>query len=154
MSMRTKTLISFFTIGIILFSLGCKNTSAQENFSEQEAEKTLKDFYKGWLTIHENFHKKNIPLNKHIAQIDSVKSRYCTPGHLKEFEKDDYLDYDPYIKSQMIDIRMLAGLTVQKDSVKNNLYYVTIKYREEQRTIKLLVVKEKETYKIGRVFKD
>ena len=146
--MKTRKLIIFFTMGIILLGmLNCKNTPAQNEYSEEQIVNMLKNFYTGYIT--EN---SKIPENK--EKLDSIKNEYCTTKLLNYIQKqflERVIDYDPFLNAQMIDTRMLETLTIKKDSVKNNLYYVSYTYGGLN-TIKLTVVKEKDCYKIDHIF--
>jgi hypothetical protein len=149
--MRTRRQIILIAMSMILFSSpGCKNSFAQEKFSDEKIKEMIKNFYTSYITINSfgvDDRKKS----------DSVQRLYCTPK-LYNFLRKQYMgppgkiDYDVFLKSQMFDIRMLEKLTVRKDSMKNDVYYVVYTYGKEQTTIELRVVKEKEDYKIDHVF--
>jgi len=132
---------------IFIGTLSCKNTSGQDNYSEKQIVSMLKGFYTAYIT--EN---SKIPENK--VKLDSIKSIYCTEellNYIKKKFQERVLDYDPFLNAQMIDTRMLETLMVQKDSLKNNVFYVSYKYGALN-TIKLTVAKEKSGYKIDHIF--
>ena len=137
------------TIGAIFFSaISCKNTSAQEKFSEEKIKEMLESFYTSYITVNSIADRK---------KSDSVVRKYCTPKLVDYINKlysepSDGDSYDIFLKSQMVDMPMLENLAIRKDSKKNDLYYVSITYGKGQWTIKLSVVKEKDAYKIDHVF--
>lgn len=146
--MKTRKLIICFAMGIILLgTFSCKNARPQDSYSEEQITKMLKNFYTSYL----NLYSKHLPLNVEIAKIDSIKKEYCTPKLLNYILSIDELDYDPYLNSQMVDIRMLEALTIKKDEKRNDIYYVSYIY-DEKITIKLAVLKEKDGYKIDHIY--
>jgi hypothetical protein len=141
--MRTRSLI---TVCIILLStLGCKNSSAQEKFSEAKVKEMLKNFYTSYIIENSTF-----PVNQ--KKRDSIEHRYCTKNVFNQFEGD--IDYDIFLKSQMVDTLILKTMTFRKDPAKDNEYHVSYTYNKDHATIKLLIVKEKHGYKIDLVYKD
>jgi hypothetical protein len=90
-------------------------------------------------------------------KTDSLLSLYCT-DKLITFINNLYseppgkIDSDILLQSQMVDVRMLEKLTIRKDSLKNDVYHVFIKYGTGGWSIKLSVKKEKGAYKIDHVF--
>jgi hypothetical protein len=123
---------------VILDSATCQNTS------QEQITKMLKFFYTCLATIHN--------LNK----LDSVKKLNCTCNYFKEIEKQEMLDYEPLIKAQDFGFDCLKTLTIKKDLKRDDLYYVTYieTYTKMKVIIKLIIVKEKEQYKIDYVFLD
>jgi hypothetical protein len=144
--MRTKQLIYSFAAIIMLFcSLCCKNNSAQEKYSDERIKEMLRSFYTSYITENSTF-----PMNQN--KRDSIEKKYCTQNVFKQFRED--VEYDIFLKSQMVDPRMLKTLTVRKDSIKNDLYFVSYTYGKNNITVKLQVVKEEEEYKINLVYRD
>jgi hypothetical protein len=147
--MRTRRQIVCIIISAVFFSaFSCKNTSAQEKFSEEKVKEMLNSFYTSYITVNSIADGK---------KSDSVVRKYCTPKLINYLDKL-YSEppagdsYDIFLKSQMVDMPMLENLAIRKDSKKNDLYYVSITYGKGQWTIKLSIVKEKEGYKIDHVF--
>lgn len=87
-----------------------------------------------------------------FEKINSIKKKYCTANLLRKIEKDE-LDYDPFLNAQDSNIEWIKTLSVKKDTKENNLYYVSYKdtYNGTQIVIKLIVLKEKESYKIDAI---
>jgi len=143
--MKTKTLLRL-VMAIALISNGCKNTSAQ-NFNEEKVKAMLKEFYTSYVTLN-----SKLPVD--VKKYDSIINKYCTKNVSNQFERDERIEYDPYLKSQMVETRILKTMTFRKDSAKDNLYYVSYTYNKNHVTIKLLIVKEKDGYKIDLLYKD
>lgn len=149
--MRTRKQVICIVISAVFFSaFSCKNTSAQENFSEEKVKQMLKRFYTSYITVNSIADGK---------KSDSVVRKYCTPklvNYLNKFysEPPDGDSYDIFLKSQMVDMPMLENLVIRKDSKKNDLYHVSVTHGKAQLTIKLSVVKEREDYKIDHIFTD
>ena len=147
--MRTKKQIIFFAIGIIFFcALGCKNISAQEKSPEEKVKEMLKTFYTNYITMN-----SGVGYNK----SDSIQRLYCTKKLIDYINKlysepPGKVDSDVFLKSQMVDIKMLEHLEFGKDPYKDDLYYVYLTYGMWRWTVKLSVVKESEGYKINHVF--
>jgi hypothetical protein len=143
--MREIILILFFNISIIFFGpLRCYNSLAQKQNSQEQITKMLKNLYINIATIHD------------LHKLDSIKRLNCTSNYYKEIENQEMLDYEPLIKAQDFGVDCLKTLTINKDSKRDNLYYVsyiepTIKKKV---TIRLVIVKEKDLYKIEYVFLD
>lgn len=149
--MKTKMLMSFFTLGFMLFStFSCKSNQPQNNFSDEQILGMLKSFYTSYI-----IEDSKMPTN--YEKLDSIKSKYCTANLLNKIEnqfKKQELDYDPFLNAQDCDIEWLKTLTIRKDTKKSNLYYVSYadNYNNTKITIRLIVVKEKECYKIDSVW--
>jgi len=141
--MKMRVLI---TVSVILLStLGCKNSSAQAKLSEEKIKAMLKEFYASYIIENSTF-----PVNQ--KKRDSIEHRYCTKNVFNQFEGD--IEYDIFLRSQMVDTLILKTMTFRKDSAKDNLYYVSYTYNKDHVTIRLLIVKENGGYKIGLVYKD
>ena len=138
---------------VLLSILGYKNVQAQYNYSEEQVTKMLKNFYTSYITEYEK-----PTYNK--EKIDSIKSKYCTTellNYIKKQFQEEKIDYDPYLKAQDLSIETLKTMSFRKDSKRNDLYYVSYiwPYGDKQQVIiKLRIVKEKETYKIGYILID
>lgn len=144
--MRQIICIAITAVFFSVFS--CKNTSAQEKFSEEKVKEMLKNFYTSYITVNSIAARK---------KSDSVVRKYCTPKLVDYIDKlyskpSDGDSYDIFLKSQMVDMPMLENLAIRKDLKKNDLYYVSITYGKGQWTIKLSIVKESGDYKIDHVF--
>ena len=155
MSMKTKTRISLITLCLILFSISnCKNyenkknAETKESFSEEQISRMLKSFYTSYINANAELNNK---------KSDSIQNKYCTQNLLNSIRKkfaENSLDYDPFLHSQMIDITMLENMNIQKDSLKNDIYYFSYfrPYYKKYVTIKLGILKEKNCYKIDQIF--
>jgi hypothetical protein len=105
----------------------------------------LRTFYTNYITeISETSDVK-----KEISYLDSLTHIYCTSSLLEKI-KNEELDYDPFINAQDADIECLRTLTINKDAEVSNLYVVSYleTYSFQQINIKLLIVKQKNCYKI------
>jgi hypothetical protein len=126
---------------IILYLLvKCQSTTEEEKISSM-----LRTFYTNYITeISETSDAK-----KEISYLDSLTHIYCTSSLLEKI-KNEELDYDPFINAQDADIEWLKTLTINKDADVNNLYVVSYleTYSFQQIKIKLLIVKQKNCYKI------
>ena len=126
-----------------------------EDYSDEQITKMLRTFYRAYITEFESYFSK-VDTSKGAKpiedKIDSILNRYCTTNLIKE--KEDAWDYDPIIKGQMIDIRMLDHLTVRKDLLHKDIYYVSYLYGDGKTTIKLIVINHKGRYKIDYLWLD
>ncbi|SRR5258706_8421347 len=149
--MRREFNISYFVASIMLLNfVGCKNVSAQEDFSEKQVVTMLKDFYTSYISEY-----SKIPEDK--KKLDSIKAKYWTPklsNYVGKLFREQRIDNDPFLKSQMIDILILKTISFSKDLKQNNIYYGFYIWPGEKNSIviKLLIAKEKEAYKIDHVF--
>jgi hypothetical protein len=144
--MKIRALI---TVGVILLStLGCKNSSAQEKFSEEKVKEMLKNFYTSYITENSTF-----PVNQ--KKRDSIEKKYCTPYVLREYADEPSIEGDPFLRADIMHPSILKILTFRKDASRDDLYYISYKLpaEKEPRTIRLLIVKEKDSYKIDLVYK-
>jgi len=145
--MKTKILISFFTLGVMLFNtFNSKSNPMQDKFSDEQILSMLKSFYTSYII---EYSKEPDDFKK----INSIKSKYCTTSLLQKIKKLK-LDYDMFLQAHDIDSVMLKTLNIKKDSIRNNLYYVSYLdiFNNKTVTIKLIVVKQKELYKIDAVW--
>lgn len=153
--MKAKTIILFFSIGILLMNISnCQNVTKQEEYSNVQIEDMLKKFYTLYITL--NSHQST----RYREKIDSIKGEYCTVKLLKYIDdqmRNERIGYDLFINGQMFVIESLKTLTIRKDSIKNNIYYVTYNWPygdKELITTKLIIIKEKDSYKIDHIFLD
>lgn len=142
--MNANTLLRILTIA--LMSNGCKNTSAQ-NFNEDKVKAMLNDFYVSYVMLN-----SKLPVD--VKGYDAIVKKYCTENVSDQFEGMGSIQYDPFLKSQMVDTLILKTMTFRKDAAKANLYYVSYTYGTDHVTIKLRIAKEKDRYKIDLVYKD
>jgi hypothetical protein len=68
--------------------------------------------------------------------------------------KEDELDYDPFLKAQDSNTEWLKTLSIKKDLKESNHYQILYldTYNNSQIKITVIVVKEKESYKIDSIF--
>jgi len=145
--MKTKILVSFFTLGVMLFNpLNCKGNQLQDSISEVQVLSMLKSFYTSYII-------ENSKVPDDFKKINSIKHKYCTTSLLHKIKKLK-LDYDMFLQANDIDSVMLKTLDVKKDSIRNNLYYVSYLdiFNNKTVTINLMVIKQKEDYKIDAVW--
>jgi hypothetical protein len=149
--MRKKVFILFFIISICISgSLSCFNSVAQNHFSQEQITQMLKNLYTNIAIICSD------PYLYSLEKIDSIKRLNCTANYYKEIKDQGMLDYDPLLKAQDFRVEYLKTLTIRKDLKREDLYYVSYitPYDNMKLTIKLIIVKEKESYKIESVFLD
>ena len=151
-----------FTFVIVLLILCINNSFSQNNkhdFDENEAIKTIKNFYTEVLTLYiENEPALNTNTNKPLIQGNQlyleeqkIRQKYCTKRlleYIKMLTFQRKLDWDPFLEAQDYYPDWLKNLLVKKESDGENLFSVTLKHRYGSRTIKLTVTKEGEFYKI------
>ena len=143
--MKTKIIVLFF-IGIVIFFYSCCNF-AQNNLSEdQQMRDMLKEFYTSYII---QFTKWPPDPKKE----GSIRRKYCTARLLKEIKNDEELDYDPRLSAQDSDPKILKTLTITKSDGIPNGYIVTYEddFTKNKISIKLVVIKEKDGYKIDSV---
>src|SRR5438309_309577 len=123
--MKTKPIFFVLAFAVLIFGgEGCKKSSQNKPLPDDEAKRMIKNFYTDYITNIDNFLKKGKMSPEVLAaKEDSIIKKYCTTNHLKEFGEE--LDYVPYLKSQMVEIELLKTLTIQRDSVKNDIYHVS-----------------------------
>jgi hypothetical protein len=142
-----KKKILLYIVFCFAISSGCK-VSEQPQFNEKKIIPTLKEFYSEYISEGD----KPISEEHHTA-ILKIRQKYCTQRLLDEIDKYTkimIIDYDPFTNAQDFDINWLKTLNISKDSIKNDLYYVSV--RDEHEKIKLSLVKEGDTYKIDKVY--
>jgi hypothetical protein len=148
--MRSKILIILLISGIIFSTtLLSKNPINQDIYSEEQAIKMLKNFYVSYITEASSIEKD------WQIRIDSIQRIYCSIKLINEVKKrttSRVLDYDPFLNSNNCNTEYLKTLSIKKDSIRKDIYYVSyIKpwNDKEKVTIKLVVVKEEGRYKIA-----
>ena len=155
--MKTKTIYWILIVSIMMISvLECNNCQAarhnetNDDHPEGVIESMLRSFYASYLTECSRVSMSN-------EKLDSIKKAYCTVGflnHLNRQYEEFELDWDPFIAAQLCDTEWLKSLTITKDNQRNNLYNVSFfRYPEDKIkvTIKMIVVKESDNYKIDYV---
>jgi len=157
MNMKTKTLISVFSICLMVLILSnCNNvqtkteSKTEDNCSEEQIISMLKSFYTGYINA-------NAELNRN--ESDSIEKRYCTPKYLNDIHKmleEQTIDYDPFLHSQMVDLTMLENIRIKKDSIQNDIYYFSYfrPYYKKYKSIKLRITKENDCCRIDSIFLD
>jgi len=119
--------------------------SNQPGSTDEQIISMLKDFYTAYII-------ENAKMPTDYEKINSMKKNYCTANLLNKIEKEEF-DYDPFLNAQDSNIEWLNTLTVKKDIKNDNLYKVSYKdtFSGTQVLIKLIVIKEKESYKINAI---
>lgn len=135
-------LTSLFTVIMILFN-SCGQ--AQDNSSDGKIISMLKEFYTSYIT-------ENSKMPPNMKNIDSMKRKYCTNSLLYKIKKQE-LDYDPFLNAQDSNTEWLKTLSITKDSNKTNLYIVSYidSYSNNKISVKLIIVKEKDSFKINSI---
>jgi hypothetical protein len=122
-------------------------------FLEQRITKMLKDFYVNYITeTGTDFENFNASKKTDWNKVDSLLSKYCTANLL--METADAHDYDPFLKGQMSDWRMLKNLTVQKDPIHNDIYSVSYTYGDGKVTMRFIIINWNGRFKIDYLWLD
>ncbi len=143
--MKIQTLVHL--LGVVICAVSCKNSSVYDKYSEEEAKKMLKTFYTDYINANSISDWK---------KSDSVIAKYCSVeliNHINKLYSEPPAgdSYDKLLRSQMVDVKMLEKLSIQKDILEKNIYTVFIEYAGERWSIKLSIIKDKNNYKINRV---
>jgi hypothetical protein len=128
----------------VIFAINCHGS--QQNYPEEQIVRMLEFFYVNYIT-------ENTKMPPNITKIDSLKERCCTTRLLNKL-KEDELDYDPFLKAQDSNTEWLKTLSIKKDLKESNHYQILYldTYNNSQIKITVIVVKEKESYKIDSIF--
>jgi len=131
----------------------CKICVDQDEFSQSQISKMLTDFYSKLAALCSD------PNELNLEEIYLLKKEYCTSNYFKEIEElndPDILDYEPLVNGQDFGNEYIKNLSIEKDKVKSNIYYVSFsKPNDKQKTIiKLRIAKINRLYKIDYVFLD
>lgn len=110
------------------------------DFFEEKISEMLNAFYSNYIRFVSDW--TAIDSDK----VDSLLRKYCTIDLLKQ--REDASDYDPFLKTEKSDIRMLDNLKVEKDSVHNDIYFVSYFLGNRKTTIKLIIVNRSGHYMI------
>ena len=122
-------------------------------FSEQRITKMLRDFYVSYITeTGSDFENRDSSKKIDWNKVDSLLGKYCTANMI--METADAHDYDPFLKGQMSDHRMLKNLTVQKDSTHDDIYSVTYLYGDGKTTMKFIIINWNDRFKIDYLWLD
>lgn len=144
--MKTKILISILALCVMLLNtFNCISSPVQDD-SDKQILSMLKSFYSNYIT-------ENSKMPPNQKNIKLIKNKYCTSTFLKKIDKQE-LEYDPFLNAQDCKIEWLKTLTIRKDSIRNNLYYVSYinNYNNQHIIIKVIVVKLNQLYKIDLVW--
>lgn len=141
--MKQKLLLFYLTL-ISLLSVANNYASAQNNQSNKEALRMLKEFYTKYIT---EFYVG-------AEKLPSIQRKYCTTKLLHYIPKYiEQTDGDPFLKGQDTDTAYLKTLSIKKDKKRKNIYTVSYIGNPNQKiTIHLLVVKGKGSFKIDSVW--
>ena len=141
--MKTSVLTSFFTVIIVLMN-NC--TYSQNNSSDKQITKMLKEFYSNYIT-------ENSKMPPNIKKIAIIKNIYCSKKLVANLNKKQ-LDYDPFLNAQDSDVDWIKTLTISKGVQNKNLYVVTYSIDGSKNTVKLMVVNEVGKFKIDSILKN
>jgi hypothetical protein len=153
-----KTVFTFITYVMFIFTFSCGQV--QNNSSNNEAEKMIREFYTAY-----NIAWSRVPTPEILVRnLDSLQRIYCSENLRKKLKKQfdaEGLDHDLLTNDQAADVNYLEKLTIKKDSANANTYIISYvedytspsnKKEFKMAIIHLSVVKEKETYKIDNVW--
>jgi hypothetical protein len=105
----------------------------------------IKDFYNSYYHEKEKiWDEKNMEVA--VEKLDSIINKYCTINLINQIR--DAYDYDPFIDSNNYEESFLKTLTVLRDKNFNDLYYVSYLVNNSKTTIKLIIKKKFDQYKI------
>ena len=147
--MKTKKL--FYYLVFIFFFMNInnyRNAQAQNDSSSSQIIAMLNTFYEKYIAMI-----AKEPPKLYADKMDSILKKRCTKNLLRFIKYFKY-DYDPIIKAQDADIECLKTLTIKKEINESNKYIVSYfdNYTKTEITINLIIVKEKESYKIDSIW--
>lgn len=143
--MRKLALIILFTAGTFI-----SNSQTHVTLADQQAMTMLKNFYTAYMTEVATGSAHNF-----VKKLQKIQKQYCTPKLIDKIPAMiDRTNIDPFLKAQDSNIENLKSLTFQKDSRAADLFIVSYTdiYRHNKTTIKLSVIKQKDSFKIDGVF--
>lgn len=142
-NMKSIKFISFLISVTMFFNGFCQG---QDSTTDRQVVKMLKAFYVSYIT--EN---SKMPVN--IKSVVAIRKKYCTANFINKIEKQE-LDYDLILNAQDCDLEWLKTLSVTKDTKRSYTYVVSYidNYSKKRNTINLVVVKEKEVFKVSLIF--
>lgn len=147
MNMKSKVLILFLMIGIT-FITGFNCTQAQNTPADKQVVAMLREFYTAYMTEFPEISPS------HDQKLKAILKKYCTANLIKKFPKlADQIDADPILNAQDSDAAWTKTLEITKDPKKAGVF--TVSYRDggnTSSTIHLLVVKQKDGYKVDAVW--
>jgi hypothetical protein len=152
--MKIFKLFSILAVLLLLYLPNCDNgpkndkVKVNECYEQGQVTRMLYSFYRAYISACAELNQ---------SKVDSIQNKYCTQKLLKIINKmfeEQTLDYDPFLKSQMIDLTMLNKNTIRKDSIRENIYYFSYfrPYYNKYITIKLGILKESNNYLIDSIF--
>ena len=147
-----KIILRSFCLIIIILALNCSNVFAQENYSIHGAKQMLMEFYNNFISAVCN---PEVSLDS----LFQIKKKYCTMSYFQDIEKHEDLDYEPLLKAQDSDVKILKTLCIINDSINRGDFYISYIYpnntpENSKTTIKLTVKKVGKDYKIDHVYLD
>lgn len=136
--------IILFACTILVSTTTCRSGQPKDKSSDEQILEMLKTFYTVYIT-------ENTKMPIDIAKIESLKKQYCTTTLLQKIQNEEY-DYDPFLKAQDCSIEWLNTLSIKRENL-NNQYIVTYfdDYSKTNITIKIIIVKELDSYKIDSI---
>jgi hypothetical protein len=134
-------------IGLIAIT-GFNCVQAQNDPSDTLAITTVRDFYTAYMTEFPDLS------SGHEHRANAILKKYCTANLIKKVPKlADQIDSDPFLKAQDSDSTLAKTLSIKRDMKRPSEYIVS--YHDRDNTnfiIHVLVVKQKEGYKIANVW--
>lgn len=144
-----KILLSFIVYTI--FTISCSCGQIQNNSTENEAIKMLREFYLNYFTAF-----TELPIDSSQNKLETLQKKYCTVGFYEKIPNlIEQTGNDIFLKAQDSDIKYMNTLVISKGT-KNNEYvvsYIAEDAPEKKNTIiiHLTLVKEGSNYKISSI---
>ena len=162
-----KKSLLFAALSFVSFFVACGNNKEKESsgdspisqgvneineVDEQElAMAMLTEFYAEYIAVQEP-----CPLN--LDDLDRVMKKYCTESFIKNLdclsdpENCLWIDWDPFLDTQCIDLVALQTLKIEEDG-RANIYKASYWRDDCCYIIRLLVVKTESGYKIDAILR-
>lgn len=141
--MKPKLLILFLIAALALLNFPMPAHAAAPSDASMEM---LKEFYTEYI-------KEMLKTSSSEKKLHSIRKQYCTIGLLNKIKSAE-LDYDPFLNAQDVDEDWLKTLSVSKDPQRKKDGYIISLVDNDTKTkttVKLIVIKEKERYKIDAI---
>ncbi|WP_298735473.1 DUF3828 domain-containing protein [uncultured Chitinophaga sp.] len=141
--MKPTLLISFLIAAFGLLNFHMPVHAAAPSDASMEM---LKQFYKEYI-------REMLKSSSSEKKLHSIRKQYCTTGLLNKIESAE-LDYDPFLNARDADEDWLKTLSVSKDPQRKKDGYIISLLDSDTKTkttVKLIVIKEKERYKIDAI---
>ena len=146
--MKAPTLLFLFLVGLLSMpSYG--RVQAQNTSSDRQAIAMLKEFYTADIT-----EGCKLPSLSALKKLRDLPKHYCTVGLLRKLNaqyQHGYVEADPFLQVQDVNIFWLKTLAVRRDLRSANAY--TVSYRDAgsdfKAVIHLTVIRQGNDFKIA-----